>query len=734
MSDRIDSAAARRAAAARAAAAERRRREAEAAAARAKAAAEAAEAAARAKAAAAVRPDELSTGVGSAIARRGRAVTGADGLPAQLSSDAPVVSTRDVQRAPRYGSADAAEAHLDEGTVAGAALPASYGSPDSLERAGAEEAEAELIAAAAEDFETAVNEETPLEAAEHLSEALESLEPEQRGDFLAESAESIEQLTENITDLDRDETADVVRELAHAADIAGPAHVEELTGPLARAIADGRLEQTGDSADGGPGGIFQGANTHNSEREFIDGIADLGDAPGGALFRDALASSLSTESQASSGDRADRALGFAGAVITGESEHVPDDGVWTQVRELGSDVVGLVEDAVQRVQDLREGLADRALDSILGITESLESLEPGDTLTIGASGAVSVELHGQFENQLQVTRNEDGTYTVAGSSSVLGGVGAAGNKLAVGGGGVVEFTFDNLEEAIDGTQALSKIALSSTLPVIAGLAFPSPDELVNLGQSISAVQVNSEAAVGLNARFGLTGLQGGGAEGGLQASQGARIEFENGLPSAVVARYEISGDAAAEASNLVQRFANGAIPDGVISEFEDRFGFNPLDIQGVAEVAGSLTIEVRTPIETSPVEGGNPLEQVAELIANPEEIIGGAPTATVTLQGEAEAEGAGIAGSVTIDGLDSGEIGTFVTRLQEGDLEGAIAGTGATTTFSYNTYEDVERGWLNHGLDIAVASVNGQNVVRHNDETHETVLRPNADGTRLVVA
>src|SRR5262249_20143436 len=160
--------------------------------------------------------------------------------------------------------------------------------------------------------------------------------------------ESIEQLTENITDLSGGETREVVRELAHAADVAGPAYAEELTGPMARAIADGGLEQTGDDGDGGPFGIFDDANTHHSER------ADVGAAPGGGLFRDSLASAVASEAHASSGGRADRAMGIAGAVATSNPDLVPDDGVWTAARELGSDVVGAVSDAIDRVMEVRE--------------------------------------------------------------------------------------------------------------------------------------------------------------------------------------------------------------------------------------------------------------------------------------------------------------------------------------------------------------------------------------------
>ena len=49
------------------------------------------------------------------------------------------------------------------------------------------------------------------------------------------------------------------------------------------------------------------------------------------------------------------------------------------------------------------------------------------------------------------------------------------------------------------------------------------------------MELSASAAGSLDARFGLSGVSGGGAEGELRGHTGFRIELENGRPKAVVA-------------------------------------------------------------------------------------------------------------------------------------------------------------------------------------------------------
>jgi hypothetical protein len=593
------------------------------------------------------------------------------------------------------------------------------------------------VDAAAAELERSAREDDPLDAARKLNQQLQGLPAELRGQFLEKSAGSLEQLTERITKLDKEKTGEAVKELARATEAAGPLAADKITGPIARAIADGKLEQKGSDADGGWGGVFQGANTHHSEREFVDGVAGLGDTPGAGLFRDSLTTSLAAEGRASQGERADRATGFAGAVASGKSDHVPDDGLWSGVRNLAKDAVGLVGEAQQRVEDLREKATDAFLDKTLGLSDKLESLEPGDSMKIAVKGAVSLELAGEASAELEVKRNEDGSYSVSGQASLLGGIGAAKNDIMVGGAGKVEFKFDSLEQAKEGTQALAKVGLmaagNGALPGAGMLAAPSPDEVAALMNNISAVELDASVMAQADWRFGISGLQGLGAEGKLQGNQIARVEFENGKPSAIVSGVEIKGEAAAEMTNLIQKYGPNAIPDDKANEMKERLGFDPRsvkDLQGVLSAEGSLKIQVRTPIDSEPVPGGNPLEQLQAIRDDPGKLVTGPATASISYEGAFEANNNGLKVEFKADNIDPSKLDAVIDRAAQGDITGALAATEVNVSGSVNTYED--KGF-DHELDVKVASLGGKNYVRDVDDRGYS-FNINADGNGIAIA
>ncbi len=279
-------------------------------------------------------------------------------------------------------------------------------------------------------FQQAVAEKPALEATAALNASLKTLRPEQRGQFLESAAPEVAKLTEKVTRLGKDDTAKAVKDFAKAAELAGPLQVSAVTGPLAKAIADGKLEQTGKSAHGGVGGVFKNANRHNSEREFVDGLAKL---EGGQLFKDALAADLAAISRTASGGRADRAAGFAAAVVNGDASQVPDQGVWNSVRTLPAEVSAKLESAEARLGELRVSASNAAVEKSLNISGGLEKLKAGDTLRIAGDVEVSAAVTVEGTGGIEARRNADGSYSVKGSATVVGGLGALDNKLAVGG-------------------------------------------------------------------------------------------------------------------------------------------------------------------------------------------------------------------------------------------------------------------------------------------------------------
>jgi hypothetical protein len=206
-----------------------------------------------------------------------------------------------------------------------------------------EHQEAEKVEETVTKIQTAVNHEDAVEGATRLRVELAKLPPEQRAEILKKLKENgtLEHLVRKTTDLDAKETAVAVKELAHVANLAGPENARLLTDVVAKVMADGGMEQVGESADGW-GGMFPGANKHNSEREFVEGVAALGDSPEAELFRTSLTASLDSEAKNSTGVRADRAGAMASAVATGDSKLIPDDGAWSRARNFGKDVADKV--------------------------------------------------------------------------------------------------------------------------------------------------------------------------------------------------------------------------------------------------------------------------------------------------------------------------------------------------------------------------------------------------------
>jgi hypothetical protein len=310
--------------------------------------------------------DTMSTGAGRALENQAMKVTGARVPPR------PVDPAEVKAKVDRIGSAVGTSVEK-----AGSAGAAAVGE-DATAAAAAKREEDAKVADASRAIENAVRTQPALTATETLNRELAKVPPERRGEVLKRSAASLGTLTEQLTSLDRAGTAEAVKNLAKATELAGPENAQALTGPMAQALALGRMEQKGAQANGGVGGIFRGANTHNSEREFVDGVAALGNAPGAQLFKDSLSGSLQAESKASKGEVSDRAGALAAAVATGRSDLVADSGGWTAARTAGevalkgakkaselepADVAQEAADLTKVPDDVNSALADARADA-----------------------------------------------------------------------------------------------------------------------------------------------------------------------------------------------------------------------------------------------------------------------------------------------------------------------------------------------------------------------------------
>jgi hypothetical protein len=233
-------------------------------------------------------------------------------------------------------------------------------------------------------------------------------------------------------------------------------------------------------------------------------------------------------------------------------------------------------------------------------------------------------------------------------------------------------------------------------------------------------------------RFGIANLHGAGVAGKLNLSQGMRMEFDSGKPVAVVAVVELKGEASAEWTNLAQKYGLGGMPDQTANRYEQQLGFDPrslADKQGTLSQEGSLKIEVRTPIDASPVNGG-PLDQLRAFKEDPTQFVTGGPQMSVTARTSGEANDRGFQLEVAAKNFDPSNLNTVLQRARSGDFEGALAATGTELSTQFNTYRD--RGF-DHDLDVKVASIGGKNYVRDVDNELGFKIGPDSDGTGLEI-
>ena len=445
------------------------------------------------------------------------------------------------------------------------------------------------------------------------------------------------------------------------------------------------MEHKGSDADGG-WGLFQGANTHHSEREFIDGVAALGDGAGAQLLRYGLTKSLVDEAGGSQGERQARAYGLAEAVFKRDAGLVPDDGFWSGVRGAGQTALDKAGEALGWVDQLRETVLDAALDETFGLSDKMASLKPGDSWRVGAKGDAGLGVVGKAQAEMEVKRNEDGTYTLKTASAFAVGPSA---KLLEGVGGVtgeIEYTFDNLEDAKNATQALFKTAAGA-----------SPHEMDTLLSNISAIEVTGTAAAEVDARFGVSNWKGGGAEGKIQLGEGRRIEIRDGEPVALVHTYSSKLEGTLENSHLLEH-EDISIP------------------QGTASGEAGVRIDVRRPI-TSPVPGDNLADKLVNVLKDPDKVQTGQATLDLTYSAQGKIDplqdGSATRGyelGLKIENLDPSKAGDVFEHVRHGRFRDAADASGVKVDPTFDKF--VEEGFEGEA-DIFIASLGGKNYVRH---------------------
>ncbi len=257
-------------------------------------------------------------------------------------------------------------------------------------------------------------------------------------------------------------------------------------------------------------------------------------------------------------------------------------------------VVGLgrqvAEDPVGTTQDIIEFARDTV--DLLAIEENIEDLGPGDSYSLDASLDGSVYgIAGRLEGSQTITKNEDGSFTLAVTGQA--GLGLMSRSGTTGAGtltadayanhsGTVEFTFDSAEETAEAARTfLGPVGGAVSGALDGGLdgalegATPDYDSLL---ENISAVEISPSisggilAEVGFGQRGGSSGTEESGASAepksilgisaGIsgEASVGARIEFpDDGPPKLIVSQsIDVSVADSASIPGLKANLSGGA--------------------------------------------------------------------------------------------------------------------------------------------------------------------------------
>lgn len=323
----------------------------------------------------------------------------------------------------------------------------------------------------------------------------------------------------------------------------------------------------------------------------------------------------------------------------------------------------LLRSTGQSIQDLPETV--EAVKQVAQYRDAIDGLGDGDKHTLHVGGSVSASgLTGAAEGNIEISRGKDDKgkdeYTVSVDAQVGGGVGGIitqGTKGELSGsatanvGGKVELKFDNAKDAKKAVDTIMATAATGAtgvtglaadkLGIIDHVFGASPADLGKLKDNISAVEVQGNVAAEIAAEGG-TSLQGLSGGAGVKAQHTARVEFENGQPSAVVLKQTLSGNAEGGVSGGtvgtggVSGSVNGSIeveekfniPEGFeLSDLATSEGRSKLVKEAEAKVTFSAELQGGTsagltggPVEAS-LEQGEGVKGTASVKGNPVAIL-----------------------------------------------------------------------------------------------------------------
>ncbi|MEW5742395.1 MAG: hypothetical protein AB1938_25990 [Myxococcota bacterium] len=331
-----------------------------------------------------------------------------------------------------------------------------------------------------------------------------------------------------------------------------------------------------------------------------------------------------------------------------------------------------VQWAAEKGLELAGPLLDKARDMFkdavtgaLKIDEKIDRLQPGDTFNVGGGVEVTAGVDVEVSADLQVKRNEDGSFTVsAGVDGKLGLEALAGAN--VGAGGKLEFRAANAEEAKKLAESLAMAgaaAAATTTPpfsAVAPLLAPSSSDLGFMKDHLSAIELSASVSAGVDASLEAGGVKlsaGAAAEGEVAY----RIEFNEDGTKDLVRKQTIEGSVSGDATaQILGPGVTGSLPAGELSG------------------SAKLAVETRVPLPDS-LGDVKDLPAAVALLTDQSgaiaQLMPGAQTKiTGTIGGEVKVGDVAHGGEISIEasGLDVGDAIRVARELASGDPRGAL--------------------------------------------------------------
>lgn len=341
-----------------------------------------------------------------------------------------------------------------------------------------------------------------------------------------------------------------------------------------------------------------------------------------------------------------------------------------------------IEQGLELAGDVRDFLRDKALSVAGEAVGQINDLAEGESVDLHADVDVSLGVSVGVNGSVSVTKTDKG-YVVAGEVGADIGLAAAGEG-EVGLSGRVEMTYATAEEAKAAAQKLLLMGGAGVSPVLTPVLAPSPSELQDMMQHVTAIELTGSAAAeikGLPADDGLSG------EVGLETSY--RMEFENGKPVALVRKTSLDAEVAA------------SLP----KEVTDALKASGLNLNVGAHFEGSIELETRIPLEGD--LGGKDL---LAFIASPASAtVAGEAESSITITGSVDGSSTGgiSAGpvdigttttkgteiSLTIGDIDADEVTSVFKNLVKGDFGSLFKGVDVTVEAGWERWQEVETGF-----------------------------------------